>query len=120
MTKALLNGSHEGTFLDIGANFGYFSVLWLSISKGDLLAIEPIRQNSELLTANLQSFGSRAKTVMCCLGDRHDEVIMSYDPQYPMLAKVGGNSGGNAKGGDASLNASSRVGKRETHRGPQM
>jgi FkbM family methyltransferase len=93
MTETLLKGPHQRTFVDIGANFGYFSVLWLSKWGGDALAIEPIRQNFELLTDNVRSFGSRAKTVMCCLRDRPGEVTMSYDPQYPMLAKIGNHPG---------------------------
>jgi hypothetical protein len=69
MTEALLTGPYRGSFVDIGANLGYFSVLWLSTQTGEVLALEPINQNFELLTANLQLFGSRAKTVMCCLAD---------------------------------------------------
>jgi FkbM family methyltransferase len=93
MTETLLKNPHKGTFVDIGANFGYFSVLWLSKWNGDALAIEPIRQNFELLTENVRSFGLRAKTAMCCLGDHEGEVTMSYDLQYPMLAKIGDHPG---------------------------
>jgi FkbM family methyltransferase len=88
MTEELLKGPYQGALVDIGANFGYFSVLWLSKRNGDALAIEPIRQNYELLTANLRQFGRRAKTVMRCLGERRGEVTMRYDPEYPMLSKI--------------------------------
>src|SRR5271170_2149268 len=43
MTETILKRPHEGTLVDIGANFGYFSVLWLSTWDGDVVAIEPIR-----------------------------------------------------------------------------
>jgi FkbM family methyltransferase len=91
MTQELLRRGYQGTLVDIGANFGYFSVLWLSRRNGDALAIEPTRQNYELLVANLRDFGRRAKTLMCCLGERHGEVSMSYDPGYPMLSKISEN-----------------------------
>ena len=92
MTEELLKAAYQGVFVDIGANFGYFSVLWLTKQKGDALAIEPIRQNYDLLAANLRPFGCRAKTLMCCLGEHHGEVSMSYDPQFPMLSKISENS----------------------------
>jgi FkbM family methyltransferase len=92
MTQELLKGPYQGALVDIGANFGYFSVLWLSKQNGDALAIEPIRQNYELLAANLRQFGCRAKTLMRCIGERRGEVTMRYDPEYPMLSKIGKDS----------------------------
>jgi FkbM family methyltransferase len=92
MTEELLKESYQGAFVDIGANFGYFSVLWLSKRHGDTLAIEPIRQNYELLTTNIRQFGSRAKTLMQCLGERRGEVTMRYDPNYPMLSHLSDES----------------------------
>jgi FkbM family methyltransferase len=80
------------TLVDIGENFGYFSVLWLSKQNGDALAIEAIRQNYELLTGNLRQFGRRAKTLMRCLGERRGEVRMTYDAEYPMLSKISEDS----------------------------
>jgi len=88
MTRRLLNSKQPGVFVDVGANFGYFSVLWLSKPDTTVLAVEPIVQNFELLTANLREFGSNARTVRCCLGERAGEVTMSYDPEYPMLSRI--------------------------------
>ncbi|MBV9673643.1 MAG: FkbM family methyltransferase [Verrucomicrobia bacterium] len=88
MTTRLLSSKQRGTFVDIGANFGYFSVLWLSKPNTRVLAIEPILQNYELLTANLCRFGNKVKTVRCCLGEQAGEVSMSYDPEYPMLSRI--------------------------------
>ena len=84
----LLNSKQEGLFVDVGANFGYFSVLWLSKPNTTVLAIEPVLQNYELLTANLCYFRSNVRTVRCCLGEQAGEVTMSYDPEYPMLSRV--------------------------------
>jgi len=92
MTEELLKESYQGVLVDIGANFGYFSVLWLSKRSGDALAIEPIRQNYELLIANLHQFGVRAQALMHCVGERSGEVTMTYDPEYPMLSKVAEDS----------------------------
>jgi FkbM family methyltransferase len=88
MTTRLLNSKQRGTFVDVGANFGYFSVLWLSKPNTTVLAIEPMLQNYELLTANLCHFGSNVRTVHCCLGGQAGEVTMSYDPGYPMLSRI--------------------------------
>jgi len=88
ITEKLIKGKRRGVLVDIGANFGYFSVLWLSKRNTEVLAVEPIRENYELLIANLGQFGRRAKTVMCCLGEQTGEVTMSYDPEYPMLSKI--------------------------------
>jgi FkbM family methyltransferase len=88
MTAKLLKSKQRGAFVDIGANFGYFSVLWLSKRNTNVIAIEPILQNYELLIGNLRNFGSRARSVFCCLGEEPGEVSMSYDPQYPMLSKI--------------------------------
>jgi len=92
MTKKLSEINQQGTMVDIGANFGYFSVLWLSKSSTEVIAIEPISQNYELLTCNVSRFGHRAKTVLCCVGERTGEATMNYDPEYPMLAKISPNS----------------------------
>jgi FkbM family methyltransferase len=88
MTTRLLNSKQRGMFVDVGANFGYFSVLWLSKPNTTVLAIEPILQNYELLTANLCRFGTNVRTVRCCLGEQVGEVTMSYDPEYPMLSRI--------------------------------
>jgi FkbM family methyltransferase len=92
MTNKLLEINRPGTMVDIGANFGYFSVLWLSKSGTDVTAIEPISQNYELLTCNVSRFGHRAKTVLCCVGEWTGEATMNYDPDYPMLAKISPSS----------------------------
>jgi FkbM family methyltransferase len=92
MTKKLLEINQRGTMVDIGANFGYFSVLWLSKPSADVIAIEPISQNYELLTCNLSRFGHRAKTVLCCVGERTGKATMNYDPEYPMLARISLNA----------------------------
>src|ERR1700716_701277 len=88
MTKELLATRDQGLLVDIGANFGYFSVLWMSKNRTEVLAIEPLRQNYELLTINLHRFEHRAKSMMCCFGERRGYVKMTYDPQYPTLSKV--------------------------------
>jgi FkbM family methyltransferase len=97
MTKKLLDRKLQGTLVDIGANFGYFSVLWLEKRNTEILAIEPIRENYELLTGNLSRFGYRARTVMCCLGAENGQVTMSYDPAYPMLSKISPNTPGHRR-----------------------
>jgi hypothetical protein len=88
MTKRLLDRKLRGTLVDIGANFGYFSVLWLQKRNTVVLRVEPIRENYELLAGNLSRFERRAKSVMCSLGAENGLVTMSYDPAYPMLSKI--------------------------------
>jgi FkbM family methyltransferase len=91
VTAKLLQADDSGLLIDIGANFGYFAALWLLKEPNEVLAIEPIRENYELLRANLEGFKDRARTLMCCVGERSGEVVMSCDPEYPMLARVDPN-----------------------------
>jgi hypothetical protein len=61
MTKKLLEVNQQGTLVDIGANFGYFSVLWLLNPRTNIVAIEPTSQNHELLTCNVSRLGIALK-----------------------------------------------------------
>jgi len=71
LTKYLLDtyaNSPGGSFLDVGANIGYFSCLLgkLAGSTGKVVSIEPEPQNRELLKANLRNNGLTNVTVHAC------------------------------------------------------
>ena len=54
------------TFVDVGANIGYFSVLGAACvgDDGTVIAVEPEARNAELLRANLARHGRSAATVL--------------------------------------------------------
>lgn len=53
LPNMLCNKNHETTFLDIGANIGYYSIL-LSDFFDKIIAIEPVKENIDILTSNIK------------------------------------------------------------------
>ena len=71
LTKFLLDtfsGASGSSFLDVGANIGYFSCLFgrLADPNGKVVAIEPEPQNLRLLESNLKLNGLKNVTVHGC------------------------------------------------------
>lgn len=66
MTRYLLDLAIQGTLVDVGANIGYYSCLWLGKSeKNTVIAFEPHPTNHGLLSQNFSRnhFESRAKAL---------------------------------------------------------
>lgn len=67
--------------LDVGAQFGYFSLLAARRAgpTGQIIAVEPVRDNLDLLHMNLafNGYESRVRVVECALGE-HEEVQTMY------------------------------------------
>ena len=88
ITQSLLSRSHSGLLIDIGANYGYFSVLWLQQKDNRVIAVEPVSEYVNLLQENLATYKERSKIVSACIGDGDKRVYLDTmgDPQ--MLSKV--------------------------------
>lgn len=88
LTNELRKSQYSGVMIDIGANFGYFSLLWLSKPQARVIAVEPVPVTFSLLQQNLASYSDRAVAVNKCIGEEKKMVAMSFDPDWPMLAQV--------------------------------
>ena len=51
-------GSTKGLMVDVGANMGYFSLLWAALDPGNrVVSIEPVQRNISIITANIRMNG---------------------------------------------------------------
>lgn len=88
LTKEILLPERKGLLIDIGANFGYYSILWLQKEDTRVIAVEPVVEYVELLHENLKNYDSRYLIFDGCIGDR-DGVAYLDTLGYPtMLSKV--------------------------------
>jgi FkbM family methyltransferase len=74
-----------GLLIDVGANYGYFSVLWLRSPGNTVIAVEPSPRFAPIVSANVASEGDRARVLEGVIGDRSGTVSFGGDG---MLAKV--------------------------------
>jgi FkbM family methyltransferase len=74
------NVKKESIALDIGANIGYYSLLFATICK-KVYAFEPERENYELLKRNidLNHFGDRITTERKALSDHEGKLTLNLD-----------------------------------------
>jgi len=88
LTKEILSPERKGLFVDIGANFGYYSVLWLQKDNTRAIAVEPVQEYVELLHENLKSYESRYAVFDGCIGDRDGVAFLDTLGDPTMLSKV--------------------------------
>lgn len=69
VTKAINRTSRHGLLVDIGANFGYFSALWLTHPDTHVIAVKPSREFIPIVRANLAGFGNRGSLFEGVVGD---------------------------------------------------
>ena len=81
VVQALLRHARPGdTLLDIGANIGYVSAVFLKkVRNGTALCIEPQPGVVDLLRKNLAQFGNRADVLQVGLADRDDTLRFHVD-----------------------------------------
>lgn len=70
-----LHARGGGLFVDVGANMGYFTLLWAGLGAGEVVAVEPAARNIALLAENIARNGlsGRVQLVPKAAGD-HDGV----------------------------------------------
>jgi len=77
-------GRRGGTMIDVGANLGYFSLLWLSAnSLNRCIAFEAAPRNIEILRNNILQNGmdGRASIISSAASDRPGKVIFDPGPE---------------------------------------
>lgn len=76
-------GSNGGTFVDVGANIGYFTLLWVASAPcNTALAVEASPRNSQLLKSNVarNGFGERVTVFDFALGRAADTLPFDLGP----------------------------------------
>ena len=84
------------TFIDCGANFGYWSVLISSAPYGShkVIAIEPSSQNFAKLANNAEINGNRFEVMKCAIGAKRGTARLSGTKHEAFSIAGGANSGG--------------------------
>jgi len=76
LTKRFMKIAHEGGhFVDIGANYGYYSLLWAAAQKENFVtSIEAVSKNAKMLQVNadLNNLGKRIKVLPVAIGRKEE------------------------------------------------
>lgn len=89
LTRVVRQRCRGGTMVDLGANYGYHSALWLSSHPASrVVAVEPTPESLALLRENLAQFGARAHIVAACISDREGTATMHRISGHGMLSQV--------------------------------
>lgn len=87
--RALARGG--GTMVDVGANAGYFSLLWASASpENRCIAFEASPRNAELIRRNLQRNGVEDRVELHLLAAGKSAGELDFDPGPPEQTGWGG------------------------------
>jgi FkbM family methyltransferase len=84
LTKRIAHvAKRGGMFVDVGANMGYFSLLWLQHSGNRVVAFEPVPRNCERLRLNFQNNGcaDRVRLLQAACGDAPGELKLDLGPE---------------------------------------
>lgn len=77
----LTNARRGGHFVDVGANAGYFSVLWASARPGNTVtAVEAAPRNVPLLRHNVDSNGMSGQIQVHAVAVGREAGTLSFDP----------------------------------------
>jgi FkbM family methyltransferase len=68
-TRSIVRTRRQGLMIDVGANFGYFSALWLRFPGARVIAIEPSSAYTTVLRENLADFVERARLFEGVVGE---------------------------------------------------
>lgn len=88
LTSEILADRRRGLLVDIGANYGYYPVLWLNKPDTRAITVEPISEYVQLLQENLKEFSSRCQIVQVCIGDYDGTALMDTGGDPTMLSRV--------------------------------
>lgn len=70
-----------GTLLDVGANLGYFTLLWVAARAGNrCMAVEPAPRNLELLRRNVERNGFEDLVRIVAAAAARERGTMAFDP----------------------------------------
>ncbi len=89
MTSMIKARRHRGLLVDVGANYGYFSRLWLCKSDTFVIAIEPVPEYVAMLERNLRQYAGRHRIFAGCIGDHSGTAILdTIGSDATMLTRV--------------------------------
>ncbi|MBX9686320.1 MAG: FkbM family methyltransferase [Candidatus Obscuribacterales bacterium] len=69
----LIRGFDQGTMIDVGANYGYYSLLWAGANpQNKVFAFEPVQENLKAIEENVQKNGLEKQIVLnnCALSNK--------------------------------------------------
>lgn len=85
LTRRIVDlAAQGGVFVDVGANIGYFSLLWLAGSSGNrTYSVEASPRNQQLLENNISKngFSDRATIICNAAGDREGAISFDTGPE---------------------------------------
>ena len=89
LTELLQDPSRDGLLVDIGANFGYYPVLWLAkAATTRTIVAEPVTEYVQLLQENLRPYEARYQIFAGCIGDYDGTALLDTVGDPTMLSKV--------------------------------
>lgn len=86
--------SPGGMMIDVGANYGYFSLLWASLHpRNRAIAFEPAPANAAALSANVvdNGFKSRIEVIPAAVGRERGEVRFTQDIEQSGWSRISDN-----------------------------
>lgn len=86
--------SPDGLMIDVGANYGYFALLWTSLHpENRAIAFEPAPANAAALSANVASngFAARVEVVPAAVGRERGEVRFTQDTEQSGWSRISDN-----------------------------
>lgn len=82
LTKRLSNKARQGggVFVDVGANVGYFSIIWASMNPSNrVLAFEASPRNVDILNTNVEKNGFKEKIVVHPIALGKEKGVLPFD-----------------------------------------
>ena len=94
LTRYILHSVHEGTFIDIGAHFGFYTLLASNLlaDSGQVHSVEPSRKTFEILSEN-SSGRINVQLHHNAVSDQGPIVLREYDVSHSEYNKLVGREG---------------------------
>ncbi|MBY0461084.1 MAG: FkbM family methyltransferase [Gemmataceae bacterium] len=89
VTRFVAGRRAPGLLIDVGANFGYFSALWLRCPGASVVAVEPSPVYLPVLRANLDRYPGRARVFPGVAGEAEGEVAFAGEGMLGRVVPVG-------------------------------
>lgn len=94
LVMSIARRSPGGLMVDVGANYGYFALLWASLDpKNRAIAFEPAPANAAALSGNVATngFASRVEVIPAAVGRERGEVRFTEDTEQSGWSRISDN-----------------------------
>lgn len=91
LVTSVARRSPGGLMIDVGANYGYFALLWASLHPANrAIAFEPAPANAAALSANIadNGFASRIEVIPAAVGRERGEVRFSQNTEQSGWSRI--------------------------------